>query len=150
MNWFSEHFATTLIVLGFALLAAEVAVFGFSVFILFLVGLACVVTGALMAVGLFPATTVVAFGAVAFFSIVFAVTLWKPLKRMQNSGITHEVNGDFIGHSFVLSADVSATQQAAHRLSGVEWKVVANTAITAGTLVEVVKVDVGELTVKIK
>jgi inner membrane protein len=150
MSWFSEHLATTLVVLGLALLAAEVAVFGFSVFILFLVGLACVVTGVLMAAGLFPVTVVFAFGSVAFFSIVFAVTLWKPLKRMQNSGITHEVNGDFIGHSFVLDADVSPTRPAHHRLSGVDWKVITDASIAAGTLVEVVKVDVGELTVKAK
>jgi len=32
----------------------------------------------------------------------------------------------------------------------VDWQVRANTAITAGTLVEVVKVEVGELTVAAK
>ncbi len=150
MSWFTENFYTLLIVLGFGLLVLEVAVFGFSVFILFFIGLACIVTGALTGIGVLPATVVAACASVAFFSVVFAVTLWKPLKKMQNSGITHEVKGDFIGHSFVLAGAVSPTQYCAHRMSGVDWKVRAETTIAAGTLVQVVKVEVGELTVEPK
>lgn len=150
MTWFAENFATLLVVLGFALLALEVAVFGFAVFILFLIGLACIVSGALIGIGVLPDSLAAAFAAVAFFSVVFAVTLWKPLKKMQNSGITHEVKGDFIGHSFVLEGPVSPTQYSHHRLSGVDWKVRADLPLAAGTWVQVVKVDVGELTVAAK
>lgn len=147
MSWFTENFHTLLIVLGFGLLALEVAVFGFSVFILFFVGLACIVTGALVGLGVLPGSVVAACAAVAFFSVVFAVTLWQPLKKMQNSAAPHDVQNDFIGHSFVLAGDVSATQLSSHRHSGVDWKVRAIAPIAAGTLVQVVKVEVGVLTV---
>ncbi len=147
MTWFADNFYTLLIVLGFALLALEVAVFGFAVFILFLIGLACIVSGLLIGIGVLPDSVAAAFAAVAFYSVVFAVTLWKPLKKMQNSGITNEVKGDFIGHSFVLAGPVSPTQYSQHRLSGVDWKVRADMPLAAGTMVQVVKVEVGELTV---
>ncbi len=150
MTWFADNFYTLLIVLGFALLALEVAVFGFAVFILFLIGLACIVSGLLIGIGVLPDSVAAAFAAVAFFSVVFAVTLWKPLKKMQNTGITNEVKGDFIGHSFVLAGPVSPTQYSQHRLSGVDWKVRADVPLAAGTLVQVVKVEVGELTVAAK
>ncbi len=150
MTWFADNFYTLLIVLGFALLALEVAVFGFAVFILFLIGLACIVSGLLIGIGVLPDSVSAAFAAVAFFSVVFAVTLWKPLKKMQNTGITNEVKGDFIGHSFVLAGPVSPTQYSQHRLSGVDWKVRADMPLAAGTMVQVVKVEVGELTVVAK
>lgn len=147
ISWFTP---AILVALGFALLAAEVAIFGFSVFILFFIGLACIVSGALIGIGVFDMTLGNAMGLIAFFTVVFAVTLWKPLKRMQNSGITHEVKGDFIGHSFVLATPCSAHEYSAHRLSGVDWKVRSNTPLAAGTPVYVVKVEVGELTVAAK
>ena len=150
MTWFAENFYTLLIVLGFALLALEVAVFGFAVFILFLIGLACIVSGVLIGIGILPDSVSAAFAAVAFFSVVFAVTLWKPLKQMQNSGSTREVKGDFIGHSFVLEGPVSPTQYSQHRLSGVNWRVRADVPLAAGTWVQVVRIEVGELTVAAK
>jgi membrane protein implicated in regulation of membrane protease activity len=87
---------------------------------------------------------------VAFFSLLFAALLWKPLKKMQNTGITREVKGDFIGHCFVLESNVSAFEFGRHRLSGVEWKVRSDVPLSTGTLVEVVRADVGELTVAAK
>ena len=147
MNIVTDNLATTLFVLGFALLALEVMVFGFSVFILFLLGLACIASGVLVWTTLLPATVGVACTLVAFFTVVFAITLWKPLKKMQNSGISHEVKGDFIGHSFVLPGNCSLTEASTHRMSGVDWKVHSKHPIAAGTLVQVVKVEVGELTV---
>ena len=147
MGWLTANIGTLLIVLGIALLAIEVGLFGFSVFILFFIGLACIVSGLLMVIGIIPGTAAFAFGSVAVFSLTFTFALWKPLKRMQNSGITHEVRGDFIGHSFVLDDTVSATQYSTHRMSGVNWKVKSKHEIPAGTLVEVTKVEVGELTV---
>lgn len=145
--WLTSNFATILIVIGLALLAIEVAVLGFSVFILFFIGLACIITGLLTAIGVLPGTLVAGFGSIAVFSLVFAFALWKPLKRMQDSGISHEVKGDFIGHSFVLEHDVSATEFSRHRLSGIEWKVKSVQPLKAGTRVEVVQVEVGELSV---
>jgi inner membrane protein len=120
------------------------------VFVLFFVGLASIVTGLLMAVGVLPSTMIVAFAAVAVLSGVFAFTLWQPLKGMQGSGIAQSVQGDFVGQTFVLASNVSPFLHSSHRLSGVNWKVRAEEIITAGTMVEVTKVDVGELTVRAK
>jgi len=148
--WLTSNLATVLIVTGLALLAIEVAVLGFSVFILFFFGLACIVTGLLTAVGILPGTLAASFGSIAVFSLAFAFALWKPLKKMQNSGITHEVKSDFIGHSFVLASDISATLPGSHRMSGVDWQVQSAAPLPAGTLVHVIKVEVGMLTVAAK
>lgn len=150
MTWLTDNFATLLVVLGVTLLVIEVGVFGFSLLILFFIGLACILTGVLMAIGIMPMSLIVAFGSVAVLSLVLAFSLWKPLKRMQDSGGNKEIKGDFIGHSFVLASPVSPTQSGVHRMSGVNWKVKSNALIAAGTEVEVVKVEVGELTVAAK
>ena len=47
MAWLTANLSTLLIVIGIALLAVEVGVFGFSVLLLFFIGLACIVSGAL-------------------------------------------------------------------------------------------------------
>jgi|SRR5688572_25224749 len=150
MTWLTDNFATLLVVLGVVLLVLEVGVFGFSLFILFFIGLACILAGISMAIGILPQTLVVAFGSVAAFSLALAFTLWKPLKKMQDSGGNKDVKGDFIGHSFTLASPVSSTQTSLHRMSGVDWKVKSGVPISAGTTVEVVKVEVGEITVAVK
>jgi membrane protein implicated in regulation of membrane protease activity len=147
MTWLTDSFSTLLVVLGVALLVIEVGVFGFSLFILFFVGLACILTGILMAIGIMPESLMMAFGSVAVLSLALALSLWKPLKKMQDSGGSKEVKGEFIGHSFMLASPVSATQVSLHRMSGVDWSVKSDMPIAAGTLVEVTKVEVGELTV---
>jgi membrane protein implicated in regulation of membrane protease activity len=92
-----------------------------------------------------------AFIMVAVLAGVFAYALWQPLKRMQNtSGRITEVGNDLLGHSFLLKHPVSPIHMTTHRFSGVDWKVKAMTDIAAGTMVQVVKVEVGELTVAAK
>jgi membrane protein implicated in regulation of membrane protease activity len=150
MDWLANNFPTLLIVLGIALLVIEVGLLGFSVFVLFFIGLACIVTGLIMMLGVFPETLAAAFGSVAILSVLFAVSLWTPLKKMQNSGGDHNVKGDFIGHSFVLEHAVSPTEFSSHKLSGIAWQVRSETPLAAGTHVEVVKVEVGMLTVAAK
>jgi membrane protein implicated in regulation of membrane protease activity len=146
MAWLTDNLATLLIIIGICLLALEVGVFGFSVFLLFFIGLACIVTGLMMLV-LIPETLNWGLGMVAVLSLTFAIVLWKPLKKMQNSGGTGAVKGDFIGHSFVLERDLAADARGKHRMSGVEWKVRSDVPLKAGTQVQVVKVEVGELTI---
>jgi membrane protein implicated in regulation of membrane protease activity len=150
MEWLASNFSTLLIFLGIVLLVIEVGVLGFSVFILFFVGLACMVTGGLIMLALLPDTLVAAFGSIAALSLLFAVALWKPLKKMQDSADSHTVKGDFIGHGFRLEQDVSNQRYGSYRLSGVEWKVRSETPLSAGSEVEIVKVEVGLLTVAAK
>jgi hypothetical protein len=54
MNWISNNLPESLIMAGLALLLIEVVVLGFSTFVLFFVGLAALVAGGLMAVGVLP------------------------------------------------------------------------------------------------
>lgn len=147
MEWLASNFASLLVFLGIVLLVIEVGLLGFSVFILFFVGLACIVTGALIMLTLLPDTLAAAFGSIAVLSLLFAVALWKPLKKMQDSSESHTVKGDFIGHSFRLEQDISSQRYGSYRLSGVEWKVRSDVPLAAGAEVEVVKVEVGLLSV---
>jgi len=147
MAWLSDNLSILLVIVGIALLAVEVGVFGFTVFLLFFVGLACIVTGIMMQL-LIPQTLAWGLGMVAVLSVVFAVVLWKPLKNMQNSsGSNAAVKSDLIGHSFVLERDIAPGGHAKHRMSGVEWKIRSDAPLKAGAHVQVVKVDVGELTI---
>ena len=146
MVWLTANLSTLLIIIGIALLAIEVGVFGFSVFLLFFIGLACIVTGIMMWV-LIPDTLAWGIGMVAVLSLTFAVVLWGPLRRIQNSGGNATVKNDLVGHSFVLEQDLAPGMPAKHRMSGVDWKLRSDAPLRAGTPVQVVKVDVGELTV---
>jgi membrane protein implicated in regulation of membrane protease activity len=150
MEWVVNNMATILIFIGLGLLAIEVAVLGFSIMILFFIGLGCLLTGVLMFVGILPATLSSALLGVAILSIASAAGLWKPLKKMQNSVEPEDVTSDLIGHSFVLESDVSHTETGLHHFSGIEWKVKSEAEIAAGTEVEVVKTEVGVLTVAAK
>ncbi|MGV3593290.1 MAG: NfeD family protein [Gammaproteobacteria bacterium] len=149
MDWLSSNIATLLLIIGIALLAVEVGVFGFSVFLLFFVGLACIVTAVMMWF-LIPETLAWGLGMVAVLSVTFAAVLWGPLKRMQDSGGKMDVKNDLVGHSFVLEHDIVPGAHDSHRMSGVDWKIRSDTPLTAGTQVQVVKVDVGELTVAVR
>lgn len=146
MSWLTANLATLLLIIGIALLAVEVGVFGFSVFLLFFVGLACIVTGVMMWF-LIPQTLAWGLGMVAVLSVTFAVLLWGPLRRIQNTGGNATVTNDLVGHSFVLERDLAPGAHGKHRMSGVDWKVRSDVALKAGTPVQVVKVDVGELTI---
>ena len=146
MSWLTANLATLLLIIGIALLAVEVGVFGFSVFLLFFVGLACIVTGVMMWF-LIPQTLAWGLGMVAVLSVTFAVLLWGPLRRIQNTGGNATVTNDLVGHAFVLERDLAIGAHGKHRMSGVDWKVRSDVDLKAGTPVQVVKVDVGELTV---
>jgi membrane protein implicated in regulation of membrane protease activity len=148
MDWLNSNFPMLLVVLGIALLAIEVGILGFSVFILFFLGLASIATGLLMMIGLIQQTLISAFGGVAVLGPVFAVALWKPLRNMQNSGSPAEVKGDFIGYHFVLAGSCGPNDYSDHRMSGVDWKIRSETPLPAGTEVEVTRAEVGLLTVK--
>lgn len=150
MIWLSESLSGILIFLGIALLAIEMLVFGFSSFILFFIGLACLITGLLVFLGLLAPTLTIAFVVVAILSGLLAVLLWKPLKEMQSHVDNKPASGDLVGHSFVLSADVAPGQTINYHYSGIEWRVKSTEALSAGTEVEVTIADVGEFTVAAK
>ncbi|HWK55153.1 MAG TPA: NfeD family protein [Hyphomicrobiales bacterium] len=147
MAWLSANLVSLLIGGGLALLAIEVGVLGFSVFILFFIGLACLLTGVMMWLTLIPATLWAACVSIAILTLLLAVLLWTPLKRLQNSVKTTEVKGDLIGQHLILDTAVSPTTPGRQRYSGVEWQLHCDCALPAGAEVEIVKVEVGVLKV---
>ncbi|MBN4053806.1 NfeD family protein [Haliea sp. AH-315-K21] len=150
MIWLNDSLSGILIFLGIALLAVEMLVFAFSSFILFFIGLACLITGLLMFLGLLAPTLTVAFATVAILTGLLAVLLWKPLKNMQSHVDHTPASGDLVGHSFILSGDVEPGQTINYRYSGIEWRVKSDQALSVGTEVEVTVANVGEFTVTAK
>lgn len=150
MEWISNNLANVLIIIGLGLLAIEVGVLGFSVMVLFFIGLGCLLSGILVFVGVLPETVVSALTSVAILSFLSAVVLWKPLKKLQNEVVESDVKGDLIGHSFILEKDISSQEHGVHNYSGIEWKIKSDDPICAGTEVEVIRADVGEFKVAVK
>ncbi|MBT1451224.1 NfeD family protein [Glaciecola sp. XM2] len=152
MGWFSEHYAETLLVIGIILLAIEVLVLGFSTFFIFFVGLATIVTSALIYFGLIPDTWLSSLMSIAVFTAVFAALLWNKLRALQSKVDLKRAENDMIGHSFICPADIDPTtpvdQLPTHQYSGVNWHLSADVPIKAGSKVKVVQMDVGVLRVK--
>ena len=136
-----------LIFFGISLLIIEIAFFGFATFVLFFVGIAMLVTGGLIALGLLPAVLNVAIISIALLSIVSALLLWKPLKKMQSSENEDNIEVGFVGHRFQLDADITPDTPGSYTYSGIVWLIVSEVSISKATKVKVVHADVGKLTV---
>jgi len=136
-----------LFILGIGLLVIEIAFLGFATFVLFFVGLAMLVTGALMALGVLPEEINIAVIAVSLLSIAAAIVLWKPLKNIQYPTEEENIEVGFVGHRFQLDADIAPDQPGSYAYSGIVWVVVSDRAIAEATSVKVVQADVGQLTV---
>lgn len=137
------------IALGFAMMAAEVMLFGFTTIIFLFAGLGALITGLLMSFGIIPETWIAGTASFGIVTGICGAALWKPLMAMQNKAIPKQIpSSDFIGLEFVLSEDISATNAGSYRYSGVDWKVEIDSSsdvdsLKAGQRVVVVIVDVG-------
>ena len=150
MNWISNNLSESLIMAGLALLVIEVVILGFSTFVLFFVGLAALIAGGLMAVGVVPNSMLSALSSVGVLTAILTVLLWRPLKYMQANVETKKVTSDLVGHSFILNEAVSMTKNPAYRYSGIDWNLSSEKELSAGTLVEVTGVAVGKFFVQAK
>jgi hypothetical protein len=150
MNWINDNLSESLIIVGLALLVIEVVVLGFSTFVLFFVGLAAVVAGGLMAVGVVPHSMLSALSSLGVLTALSALLLWRPLKSMQGKVESKKVTSDLVGHSFILNEAVSMTKNPTYRYSGIEWSLSSEQELSAGTLVEVTGVAVGAFIVREK
>ena len=146
--WLSDNLGIGLISVGLILLVIEIAVLGFSTFVLFFVGGAAVITGLLMQIGVVEDTNLNATLYVSLFTALLAVFLWKPLKNMQKDVDPKKASNDLIGLTFIVATDISAEKPGMHRYSGINWRVVSQDPIASGTKVEVIAVDVGQFTIK--
>lgn len=149
MQWFNEHFAETLLVIGIIMLAVEVVLLGFSTFFLFFIGSATVVTAALMYLGLLPETWLASLMSVSIFTAVFALLLWQKLKKLQSNIDSKRADNDLIGHIFVCPKDIDpllpTEELPTYSYSGINWRLLSDVPIKAGDKVAVKQTDVGIL-----
>ena len=148
MDWAFNNLAESLLILGILLLVIEVAVLGFSTFVLFFVGCAALVTAGLLYVGIIPDTWLSAMFSTGVVTALSAALLWKPLKNMQTQVDTTKVKSDLVGHRFVLVEDVAPGLTPEYHYSGINWKLIASEHLVAGTQVEVIQADVGVFHIK--
>lgn len=145
MDFIAQNLSESLIIAGIVLLIIEVAILGFATFVLFFMGCSMVITGVLMLLGVLDATYLSAFWSNAILTSILAALLWKPLKNSQQSSDTEKETATTIEHEFVLENDVDSQGLTHHKYSGIKWKVKSQLPLTKGTMVKVVKADVGAL-----
>ncbi len=149
MEYLSENMSGFWIAIGFAMMAAEVMLFGFTTIIFLFAGLGALITGLLMSVGIIPETWIAGTASFGLITGISGVVLWKPLMIMQNKAIPKQKpSSDFVGLEFVLMDDISTTSVGDHRYSGVDWKVEVDSSsdtdnLKKGQRIVVVGVDVG-------
>jgi len=153
IEYIDTHQSGFWIAAGFALLAAEVLLFGFTTIIFLFAGLGAIVTGLAMMFGLLPETWTAGISCFGITTGLVSAVLWKPLNRMQdNSTPPQRQTSDLIGYEFVLQQDVTTLQPGLHRYSGVDWKVEldgqASDQLNAGQRVTVTSIDAGIFRVK--
>lgn len=148
MELLQQNLPQTLMVAGIAALIIEVAVLGFATFILLFFGASLLITGFAMSLDLLPATATAALWSNTVLTAVLALALWKPLQRMQNKVQKDSIRSDFARQPFMLKEDVDGAGKTEYAYSGIRWKLKSFEPIAKGTMVEVIKVDVGVLWVK--
>ena len=147
--WIFDNLGQLLIAAGLLLAVVDVVFLGFATFFLTLLGLATLTTGILVWVGVVSEQWTAIAIVIALLSTLYSLLLWKPLQRLQKQGGEKKVvTSDLIGHSFVLDCDVSSISPGSYAYSGVTWKLESTDALTTGTRVEVVDVQVGVMRIK--
>jgi membrane protein implicated in regulation of membrane protease activity len=155
IDYIQAHQSGFWIATGFALLAMEVLLFGFTTIVLLFAGLGAIITGLLMLAGVLDQTWITGVASFGICTGISSVLLWKPLRSMQDKSTpVHKQSSDFIGYEFVLQQSISLTQTGLHRYSGVDWKVEIDAsagvnAINAGQRVKVCSLDAGVLRVAV-
>ncbi|MBF0434443.1 MAG: NfeD family protein [Magnetococcales bacterium] len=140
--------------IGFGLLALEAGVFGFSSGMLLFTGLAALVTGLLITVGLLSGAPTPAIALFAVTSLILAALFWKWFRRIHHGPTRPQAPvSDFVGLRFTLKQDVSLLENGVERYSGVDWRVLPDPSVGSrilprGTQVEVSALDAGILYVR--
>jgi hypothetical protein len=154
LEYINNNLSGFWIALGFALLAAEVLVFGFTTIIFLFAGLGALITGLLMMAGVLPETWTAGTACFGIATGLSSTILWKPLKTMQEKSTPQKKqNNDLVGLDFILLDDISTTMPGSYRYSGINWKVEVDRSsdvamLPKGERVVVVSADVGLLRVK--
>lgn len=149
VEYINSHMSGFWIALGFALLAAEVLLFGFTTIIFLFAGLGALASGLLMNAGLLPETWIAGTACFGIATGISSAVLWVPLRKMQESSAPiQKPTSDIVGLEIVLMDDISIISPGTYRYSGIDWKLEIDSGSNVETLakgerVEVVSVDVG-------
>ncbi|MBU2916634.1 MAG: hypothetical protein ACJAZB_001474 [Psychrosphaera sp.] len=146
--WLFSDVSQSLMAVGLLMAVIDVLVFGFATFFLTLIGLAMLVSGALIYFGIISDSTATVLISVAILTAIFSLLLWKPLKQLQSQSEHKKVTSDLDGYQFTLEQDIDNGVVGKHHYSGIDWKVESDQPISKGTKVEVLEFKVGVLLVK--
>ena len=153
MEYINSNMSGFWITLGFAMLAAEVLLFGFTTIIFLFAGLGALASGLLMSAGVIPETWIAGTACFGIATGIGSAILWKPLKAMQDkTAPPQKPTSDIVGLEFVLAENISHISTGSYRYSGIDWKVEIDAGgevneLVKGDRVSVVSVDVGVLRV---
>lgn len=142
-----ENIESYLLALGLVLMIGELLL-GFSVILLFTLGLSLLITSGLVYLDVFEPSLLNLFIAVSVLDTVLMVLLWKPMKYLQRDKAPRAVKSDLVGNVIELTQDTGPTQTSTVHYSGVTWKVKCSESLPAGTKVVIEDVEVGSMTVK--
>lgn len=154
IDYIVAHQAEFWLVAGFTLLALEVLT-GFTVGVFLFSGLAALVTGGLMQLGVLPETWIAGISSTGIGTGVITALLWKQLKKLQGDrAIEKDNSSDLVGHNFVLKDNITMDKPGMTNYSGISWRVEIDPAagvdvIEAGKTVTVSSVEVGVFKVKL-
>lgn len=137
-----------LVILGLLTLIIEVLVLGLSTFVLLFFGIAMLITSGLIYIGILEANWITTMLTLAIITLVLAITLWKPLKRLQNKPSKTDIKSDFAVITFELEKELLPSERYTYNYSGIQWQIKSKTPIEKGIMVEVIKKEVGILWVK--
>ncbi|MGX5200782.1 NfeD family protein [Aliikangiella sp. IMCC44632] len=152
-DYIADHQAEFWLVLGFVLLAVEVAT-GFVSGIFLFAGIGALCCGGLMTLEVLPETWVAGLAGTGVSTGVITGLLWKPFKKLQgDKAIEKDNSSDLVGYQFVLTTSLTTASAASTEYSGVTWKVTIDPKaqvdkIEANQLVEVTSVEVAKFLVK--
>ena len=147
-NTFIINLPQILLIIGILLLVAKIIFFGFATFVLFFVGIAMLIVGAVMTIGLLPTDLMTAIFSVSILALVCAAVLWKFLKKLQSTKWNKKIEVGLVGYEFKLDVDITPNKSVKHFYSGIEWDVISDDKIKKNTPLRVIQVEVGKLTVK--
>ncbi len=152
--YINSHLAEFWITTGFALLAVEALLLGFTTVVLLFAGLGALITGLLMLAGALPETWLAGIAGFGISTGLSSALLWKPLQSLQGKeAIKKDNSSDLVGLEFTLEQAISVTVPGHKRYSGIEWRVEIDhetgiQEIAAGTRVVVTSVEVALFRVK--
>ncbi|MCW8933852.1 MAG: NfeD family protein [Gammaproteobacteria bacterium] len=152
-EYINTHQAEFWIMLGFAMLVAEISLGAITGILLF-GGIGAIITGILMMTGILNETWETGLASSGICAAIAALLLWKPLQNLQNVDVPKKDNSsDLVGYEFVLQQDITLLSPGTTQYSGIEWKVeiyrdAGVDEIKAATRVVVCSVEVGRFKVK--